>query len=125
MHAARAWLTPGFGAHGFGGPARSIPLTLRLNAGNCIALLGIGSDTADLTALTEALAGRTHTSGQIRIHGVEVGHMPQGARKIATMGVHAPLFPQLSVTDNILFPLRATGQLPKAEIGRRRDEVLA
>lgn len=101
------------------------PLTLRLNAGNCIALLGIGSDTADLTALTEALAGRTHTSGQIRIHGVEVGHMPQGARKIATMGVHAPLFPQLSVTDNILFPLRATGLLPKAEISRRRDEVLA
>lgn len=104
---------------------KASPLTLRLNAGNCIALLGIGSDTADLTALTEALAGRTRTSGQIRIHGVEVGHMPQGARKIATMGVHAPLFPQLSVTDNILFPLRATGLLPKAEIGRRRDEVLA
>ncbi len=101
------------------------PLTLRLASGCCIALLGIGSSTDDLTALTEALAGRTRSSAQVRIHGSEVGHMPQGARKIATMGVHAPLFPQLSVTDNILFPLRAAGRLPKAEITRRRDEILA
>lgn len=101
------------------------PLTLRLAAGRCIALLGIGSNPQDLTALTQVLAGRTPSSGQICVHGVAVGHRPQGARRIATMGVHAPLFPQLTVTDNILFPLRATGLLPKAEISRRRDEMLA
>ena len=101
------------------------PLALRLPMGRCIALLGIGANTQDLTALTEALAGRRPASGQICVHGMEVGHKPQGARQIATMGVHAPLFPQLSVTDNILFPLRVTGLLPKAEISRRRDEVLA
>lgn len=101
------------------------PLTRRLSDGGCVALLGIGSNANDLTALTEALAGRTRTSGQVQIQGVRVEQMPQGARKIATMGVHAPLFPQLSVTDNILFPLHAAGHLPKAEISRRRDEVLA
>ncbi|MFT8418719.1 MAG: ABC transporter ATP-binding protein [Acetobacter sp.] len=101
------------------------PLTLQLATGRCMALLGIGSNPQDLTALAQTLAGRVPASGRICVQGVEVGHMPQGARKIATMGVHAPLFPQLSVTDNILFPLRATGLLPKAEISRRRDEVLA
>lgn len=101
------------------------PFALRLPMGSCIALLGIGPDTQDLTALTHALAGRCPPLGQIYVHGVDVGHLPQGKRGIATMGVHAPLFPHLSVTDNILFPLRATGMLPKAEINRRRDEVLA
>ncbi|MCP1241638.1 TOBE domain-containing protein [Acetobacter lambici] len=101
------------------------PLALRLASGRCIALLGIGSTAQDLSALTAALAGRCPSSGQICVNGVDVSPLPQGQRGIATMGVHAPLFGHLSVTDNILFPLRAMGTLSKAEIQRRRDEVLA
>lgn len=101
------------------------PLTLRLAPGHCVALLGIGSSTDDLTALTLALAGRGPSSGQICINGEDVGSLPPGKRGIATVGAHAPLFPHLCVTDNILFPLRASNALPKAEINRRRDEVLA
>lgn len=100
-------------------------LTLRLPAGRCVALLGIGSNTQDLTALTEVLAGRRPSSGQICIQGVDVSHQPQGKRGISTLGLHAPLFPHLNVTDNILFPLRAMGTVPKPEISRRRDEMLA
>lgn len=101
------------------------PLALRLSSGCCMALLGIGPTTHDLNALTEALAGRSRASGQICVYGVDVSHKPQGRRGIATVGGHAPLFDHLSVTDNILFPLRATGLLSPAEINRRRDEVLA
>ena len=104
---------------------KASPFALRLTTGHCIALLGIGSDTQDLHALTEALAGRRPASGQICVHGVEVGHRPQGQRGIATMGSHAPLFGHLSVTDNILFPLRAAGVLSRSEISRRHAEVLA
>ncbi|GAN71881.1 spermidine/putrescine import ATP-binding protein PotA 1 [Acetobacter syzygii] len=101
------------------------PLALRLATGQCIALLGIGSTPQDLTTLTEILAGRQQSMGQINICGTDVGSRPQGKRGIATIGPHAPLFAHLCVTDNILFPLRVAGTLPTAEINRRLTEVLA
>lgn len=102
------------------------PLTLSLPAGSCTAILGIGQDNEDLTCLAETLAGRRPcTVEQIEINGTPYNLDASGHKKLATIGPHAPLFPHISVLDNILLPLRASGTLHKAEVSHRGAEILA
>ncbi|GBR29195.1 spermidine/putrescine transporter ATP-binding protein [Acetobacter orleanensis NRIC 0473] len=91
-----------------------------------MALLGIGSEQEDLDRLTDVLAGHTPSfGGQIRVGGEDVTHRPTGQRGLATLGAHAPLFPHLTLADNILFPLRASERVSTAEAERRTTETLS
>lgn len=101
-------------------------LSLHVAKGECVALLGIGTGHEDLTRLTDVLAGHMPSyGGQIRVGGEEVTHRPTGQRRLATLGAHAPLFPHLTLAENILFPLRAAGQVSAAECERRTLETLS
>lgn len=101
-------------------------ISLRVEKGQCVALLGIGAGEEDLNRLTDVLAGHAPGSGgRITVGGVDVTHRPTGQRGLATLGPHAPLFPHLTLTDNLLFPLRASGQVPAAEAERRTMETVS
>lgn len=101
-------------------------LSLRVEKGQYVALLGIGTEHEDLSRLTDVLAGHAPSyGGQILVGGEDVTHRPTGLRGLATIGAHAPLFPHLTLADNILFPLRATGQISAAESERRTTETLS
>nr|WP_298795786.1 ABC transporter ATP-binding protein [uncultured Acetobacter sp.] len=101
-------------------------LSLSVGKGQCVALLGIGSEHDDLTRLTDVLAGHAPSyGGQIRVGGEDVTRSPTGQRRLVTLGAHAPLFPHLTLADNILFPLRASGKVSAAEGERRMMEALS
>lgn len=106
-------------------PPRPV-LNLRVEKGQCVALLGIGAEQDDLNRLTAVLAGHIPSyGGQIRVDGQDVTRRPAGQRGLATLGPHAPLFPHLTLADNILFPLRAAGHIPATEAARRATETLS
>ena len=112
--------------HDFAFQPATPPLTLDIHRRECVALLGIGSDPHDIPRLTDALTGRSPLlGGSLMVEGVDVTANAPHLRGIAAIGPQAPLFPHLSVLDNILFPLRATRTLPDAEILRRGNETLA
>lgn len=101
-------------------------LSLSVAKGQCVALLGIGAEQDDLMRLTEVLAGHAPSyGGQIRVGGEDVTHRLTGQRGLATLGEHAPLFPHLTLAENILFPLRASGVVSATESERRMAETLA
>ncbi|OUI94960.1 spermidine/putrescine ABC transporter ATP-binding protein [Acetobacter indonesiensis] len=102
------------------------PLTLTVPSGQCLALLGIGNDQENFTTLCAALAGHRHpVAGSLHVAGMDVTHTPTGHRRLGTIGQHTPLFPHLTVTENVLFPLRAEGRIPPADCQRRVTETLA
>lgn len=101
-------------------------LTVRVAQGHCVALLGIGPDLQDFAPLTRALAGHTPAyGGTLSAGGVDVTQRPAGSRQIGTLGPHTPLFPHLSVNENILFPLKAAGRLSVSEMRYRTSETVA
>lgn len=105
-----------------GGPG----LTVRLGQGQCVALLGIGPDLQDFTQLTRTLAGHAPPyAGMVLVEGHDVTSKPVGLRKLGILSPQSPLFAPLSVTENILFPLKADKRLTPAERQHRTAEIIA
>jgi spermidine/putrescine transport system ATP-binding protein len=64
------------------------------------------------------------TSGQILIGGEDVGRLPPYRRDVNTIFQSYALFPHMTVAENVAYGLEQK-RLPRAEIRRRVDEVLA
>ena len=80
----------------------------------------IGPSGCGKTTLLRMIAGHeTPTSGRILIGGRDVTHARTGARGTALMFQSYALFPHLSLTDNVAFPLRVAG----ADKAARREKA--
>jgi multiple sugar transport system ATP-binding protein len=87
---------------------------LTINEGEFLVLLGPSG--CGKTTLLRMIAGlETQTSGDILIAGRLVNDLPPRARKIAMVFQSYALYPHLSVSKNIAFPLKAQGA-PRASI---------
>ncbi|TKD49990.1 ABC transporter ATP-binding protein [Sphingomonas baiyangensis] len=75
----------------------------------------LGPSGCGKTTLLRMLAGlETPSEGEIRIDGAVVNAVPPGARDIAMVFQSYALYPQMTVAQNIAYPLRKRG-VPKGE----------
>jgi multiple sugar transport system ATP-binding protein len=96
-------------------------LNLRIKDGEFVVLLGPSG--CGKTTTLRALAGlESIDSGEIRIKGRRVDHLPPQQRDTAFVFQLYSLYPHLSSYDNIAFPLRASGKL-EAEVKRQVTQV--
>jgi multiple sugar transport system ATP-binding protein len=88
-----------------GGVTALDDLTLTVGDGQFFALLGPSG--CGKTTLLRTIAGlETATSGSVRIGERDVTRLPPGDRDVAMVFQDYALFPHMSVTDNIAYPLR-------------------
>jgi ABC-type sulfate/molybdate transport systems ATPase subunit len=110
---------PGLAVTGLTGQAGTFrlgPVSLTINPGQVLALLGPSG--AGKTMFLETTAGlRPHRSGRIRLAGTDITNAPPEQRRIGLVFQDAALFPHLSVAENIRFGPRATRQAPAADTG--------
>jgi putrescine transport system ATP-binding protein len=98
-------------------------VSLSIDKGEIFALLG--SSGCGKSTLLRMLAGfETPTSGRILLGGQDVAGLPPYERPVNMMFQSYALFPHLSIWENVAFGLKREG-LPKAEIDKRTDEMLA
>src|SRR5437867_2992379 len=84
----------------------------------------LGPSGSGKSTLLRMIAGLVDTDGgRIVLHGREVTHLPPQARGIGLVFQNYALFRQMSVAENIEFPLRIR-TVPAAERRRRRAELL-
>ena len=79
-------------------------LSLTINSGEFIAFLGPSG--CGKSTLLRMIAGlESVNSGEIRIGGERVDHLPPGARGVAMVFQHYALYPHMTVTENLAFGL--------------------
>jgi putrescine transport system ATP-binding protein len=98
-------------------------VSLEIYPGEYFSLLG-GSGSGKSTLLRMLAGFDVPTKGKIYIDGVEVSEIPPYARPVNMMFQSYALFPHMTVESNIAFGLKQD-KLPKAEIKKRVEEVLA
>jgi putrescine transport system ATP-binding protein len=85
----------------------------------------LGPSGCGKTTLLRMLAGFEEPSaGTIEIDGVDMSEVPPYRRPVNMMFQSYALFPHMTVEQNIAFGLKQE-HLPRAEIGRRVEEILA
>ena len=85
----------------------------------------LGPSGCGKTTLLRLIAGFEYpTEGTIRLDGADVAGEPPHRRPVNTVFQSYALFPHMTVEGNVAFGLEMLGR-PKAEIGRRVEEVLA
>ena len=98
-------------------------VSLSIGKGEIFALLG--SSGCGKSTLLRMLAGfETPTKGRILLGGQDVAGMPPYERPVNMMFQSYALFPHLNIWENVAFGLKREG-LPKDEVQRRTDEMLA
>ena len=98
-------------------------VSLSIGKGEIFALLG--SSGCGKSTLLRMLAGfETPTKGRILLGGQDVANMPPYERPVNMMFQSYALFPHLNIWENVAFGLKREG-LPKDEVARRTDEMLA
>jgi ABC-type sugar transport system ATPase subunit len=97
------------------------PISLTLEKGEYLALFGPSGSGKSL--FLELISGiRTVQAGTIFFDGNEITFTPPQKRPVAMLFQDFALFPHMSVTDNITFPLKMRGY--KADEKRRRADEL-
>jgi len=92
-------------------------IDLEVEPGECLVLLGPSG--CGKTTLLRLLAGlETADTGRLFIGEREVTHLPPAERDVAMVFQNYALYPHLTVSENVAFPLRAR-HLPPAEIAPR------
>jgi multiple sugar transport system ATP-binding protein len=99
------------------------PMDLTIRSGEFVALLG-PSGCGKTTTLRMISGLEAVTEGRIHIDGKDVTWLTASQRDIAFVFQFFALYPQMTVRQNITFPLESQG-MPKAEINKRLDEVVA
>ena len=98
-------------------------VSLDVKSGEMIALLG--SSGCGKTTLLRAIAGLNPPSaGRILFDDRDVTHLPTRLRPIGMVFQSYSLFPNMTVRDNIGFPLKVRGRDARS-VARRVDELLA
>ena len=98
-------------------------VSLSIGKGEIFALLG--SSGCGKSTLLRMLAGfETPTKGRILLGGQDVAGMPPYERPVNMMFQSYALFPHLNIWENVAFGLKREG-LPKDEVAKRTDEMLA
>jgi len=106
----------------FGGTTALTDLSLRVEHGETVALLG-PSGSGKSTAL-KAIAGfETPSTGSILLDGLDVTHVSPARRGIGVVVQSYALFPHMRVDANVAYGLRAR-RLPRAQIAERVTEML-
>jgi ABC-type Fe3+/spermidine/putrescine transport system ATPase subunit len=97
-------------------------LSLQLQPGELFVLFGDSGSGA--RAVLQLVAGLLPpTQGSVRIDGAEVVQTALPARRMSYIGPDLALFPQLTVAENVEFPLRVR-HLPTSERRLRREMLL-
>jgi multiple sugar transport system ATP-binding protein len=91
------------------GPVEVISeLSLSIESGEFVAFLGASG--CGKTTLLRMIAGlETVNSGEIRIGGERIDHLPPGARGVAMVFQHYALYPHMTIHDNMAFGLKNVG----------------
>src|SRR5882757_3625395 len=98
-------------------------LNLEVEAGEFLTLLG-PSGSGKTTTLTMLAGFEQPTRGRIFVDGEDVTAVPVEKRGIGMVFQNYALFPNMSVGENIAFPLTVRG-LPRAEIAQKVGRALA
>ncbi|MGI8475376.1 MAG: ABC transporter ATP-binding protein [Thermomicrobiales bacterium] len=97
-------------------------VSIEVASGELVALLGPSG--CGKTTLLRSVAGLEHpTSGEIVIGGVEVSGVPPRKRSIGMVFQSYALFPNMTLRENVGFPLKVRKQ-PGAQVRARADELL-
>ncbi len=85
----------------------------------------LGPSGCGKTTLLRLIAGfESPTSGQIRLDGQDITHLPPNKRPVNTVFQSYALFPHLTVLQNVGFALQMLGK-PKAEVEETARRMLA
>ena len=109
---------------GFGGQTAIDGISLDVPAGSFVSLLG-PSGSGKTTTLNLIAGFLTQDAGDILFDNRSVADVPPHHRDIGMVFQSYALFPHLTVTHNVAFPLRMRTRLSKADIERRVAETLA
>jgi multiple sugar transport system ATP-binding protein len=106
----------------FPGGVRALDeLDLSIDEGEFFALLGPSG--CGKTTLLRTIAGlESPTSGSVRIGGRDMTRVPPGRRNLAMVFQDYALYPHMSVTDNIAYPLKVR-RVRRTERHRKAGEV--
>ena len=106
----------------FGPVAALDDVSLDVQSGELVALLGPSG--CGKTTLLRCIAGLEHPdTGTVSIGGEDVTHHPPRKRSIGMVFQSYVLFPNMTIRDNVGFPLKVRGQA-KAEIADRVDYLV-
>jgi len=97
-------------------------ISIDIEPGEFITLLG-PSGSGKTTTLNMIVGFTTPTSGGIRLNGRDISRLPPHKREFGMVFQNYALFPHLTVTENVAFPLRER-KVSKVDIGRRVGEAL-
>lgn len=105
-------------------PARDVIVRLSLQAGEVLAL--VGPNGAGKSTVLQALSGVLPSADDSRIwlDGADASALPAHRRRITMLSQDPTLFPHLTLSANVAFPLRAAG-VPRGEARTRAAELLA
>lgn len=95
-------------------------LNLEIEEGSFVVLVGYSGEGK--TTLLKCISGFLDYEGAISINGIDALDIPISERGIAYMAQDYVLFPNMTIFDNIAFPLRNIGT-PKEEVIKRVNEV--
>lgn len=97
-------------------------LNLDVPRGEFLTLLG-PSGSGKTTTLMMLAGFESPTGGRIMLAGRELNHLPPHKRNLGMVFQNYALFPHMSVSENLAFPLKIR-KAPKAEIESRIDRAL-
>jgi putative spermidine/putrescine transport system ATP-binding protein len=98
-------------------------LDLDIVRGEFLTLLG-PSGSGKTTTLMMLAGFEAPTAGEILLEGRSIARLPPYRREIGMVFQHYALFPNMSVAENVGFPL-SVRRMPKSEIDTRVDRALA
>jgi putative spermidine/putrescine transport system ATP-binding protein len=107
----------------FGDVVAVAGVDLEIASGEFFAMLG-PSGSGKTTILRMIAGFERPTAGTILLDGRDVTRVPPFDRDVNTVFQDYALFPHMSVADNVAYGLKVK-RVPKAERGRRVDEVMA